>query len=698
MDQIIKEAFQELKMMNEDTFSFDKEGLSSLSKFLKADNQISTLNVIDPTAQTEEDLLPDYTGKVILQCCVCNQPIYANPEEVDVDEETQRVNVGEECPHCYSLNGYKVIGQVQPFVDDEIRATVDGEEVEIEEKEEITESLNEDVQLKLDPDDMIRSISILYNDARGLSSKEIEKLFHKNGANPDSDYWDEGLDIPNAYADIIEYARKEYKERGWDIEDIGEDVYKIVYGEDVSESLNEDTVKQNGKWVNKGKEGTHGTFKTKKAADAQRRAMFAQGYRESLKLNEKKQKDLWDEIYSELTFSDDQRWSTDDEGKAHNKIHQGYYDYMDQMGIDYDKDGTPLITIKAISEDDFAKAKEIADGYKDRGVTYSVNQDKYNKRFPYKLKIKVPMEESLNETFEDPNHFILEEDDIMFFDEDTGDLFVKYRVFDNSSVKVNEGDTIKISFKDDNDDIGLQSYKLIRSTEDGYWLEWQGTEGINESLKEDFTKATVETGESVLSMESDDRGKVTVTSEPRKVEESGEGILAPVSDDTKKEIESNEEESEINEEEIAELDEIDLEGDSGANEVEVEDIEEEGFNELGESYLKEVYDNVKSFKTIKGSINESKIKLEGIIEFNSGKKAKTNFIFESAEITKKGKVKFVGGNPQISKKPNAFTLQGTLKDHTLIVESLTYNYRAQDAKSNSNFSKYGTVKRKIVRG
>lgn len=43
--------------------------------------------------------------------------------------------------------------------------------------------------------------------------------------------------------------------------------------------LNEDTIKQNGKWVNKGKEGTHGKFKTKKAADAQRKAMFANGYK-----------------------------------------------------------------------------------------------------------------------------------------------------------------------------------------------------------------------------------------------------------------------------------------------------------------------------------------------------------------------------------------------------------------------------------
>ena len=46
----------------------------------------------------------------------------------------------------------------------------------------------------------------------------------------------------------------------------------------VGESLSEDTIKQGSQWVNKGKEGTHGKFKTKKAADAQRRAMFAKGF------------------------------------------------------------------------------------------------------------------------------------------------------------------------------------------------------------------------------------------------------------------------------------------------------------------------------------------------------------------------------------------------------------------------------------
>lgn len=55
------------------------------------------------------------------------------------------------------------------------------------------------------------------------------------------------------------------------------------YGDALKENkLEEDTIKQDGKWVNKGKEGTHGTFRTKKEADAQRRAMFSQGYKEGL--------------------------------------------------------------------------------------------------------------------------------------------------------------------------------------------------------------------------------------------------------------------------------------------------------------------------------------------------------------------------------------------------------------------------------
>lgn len=46
----------------------------------------------------------------------------------------------------------------------------------------------------------------------------------------------------------------------------------------------EDTVrKSNGKWTNRGDDGTeHGEFDTKEEADSQRKAMFANGYHESV--------------------------------------------------------------------------------------------------------------------------------------------------------------------------------------------------------------------------------------------------------------------------------------------------------------------------------------------------------------------------------------------------------------------------------
>ena len=74
---------------------------------------------------------------------------------------------------------------------------------------------------------------------------------------------------------------KKYKGK---VEEIKPGFYEIDDVYDYSgKSIKEDTVKQGKSWVNKGKEGTHGKFKTKKGADAQRKAMFANGYKEGLK-------------------------------------------------------------------------------------------------------------------------------------------------------------------------------------------------------------------------------------------------------------------------------------------------------------------------------------------------------------------------------------------------------------------------------
>ena len=88
------------------------------------------------------------------------------------------------------------------------------------------------------------------------------------------------------------------------------------------DDLDEDTIKTSkGKWVNKGDEGTHGTFDTKKEADAQRKAMFASGYKgESLK--ETEEDSLRDTLFTEYQS----KYTPDTHDTIYNEIKDKYND------------------------------------------------------------------------------------------------------------------------------------------------------------------------------------------------------------------------------------------------------------------------------------------------------------------------------------------------------------------------------------
>jgi len=104
-------------------------------------------------------------------------------------------------------------------------------------------------------------------------------------------------------------------------------------------------------------------------------------------------------------------------------------------------------------------------------------------------------------------------------------------------------------------------------------------------------------------------------------------------------------------------------------------IKEESFNRLGTSYLKNTYDNVVSFNTTGAKINGNKLILEGMILFDSGNRKATKFIFESHDITKRGKLRFIGENADITRGKKAFGLVASLKNGSLLTESLKYDYR-----------------------
>ena len=98
-----------------------------------------------------------------------------------------------------------------------------------------------------------------------LNIADAEKIFAKRKGGPASKPI-KGNARPFHLSEVVEVEppRPSYFQQ--------RETYRRVWWRD---PLEEDTVKQGSKWVNKGKAGTHGTFKTKKAADAQRKAMFA---------------------------------------------------------------------------------------------------------------------------------------------------------------------------------------------------------------------------------------------------------------------------------------------------------------------------------------------------------------------------------------------------------------------------------------
>ena len=417
----LTEAFQDLNILNEDTFDINADGLAELTSFYNDnDNDMADLEtVIDPVAQTEEELQDSYIGKAILDCVICQSKIYKDPEEVIISEDGSLANVGEICPYCQSSDGYKVIGQVAeycPHCDDEdVKVETDEAEITVDvdkkEDEDLNESLND-----------IVTIAVSFANEPDLKT-------------------------------TIETFNKKYNLTS-NIKDIQNDVNKMI------------------------------EFTGKKA------------------------------------------------------------------------------NLASLLRNEFADIVADASNYTDEDLV---------------------------------NEFLVEK-----------------------------------------------------------------------TLKEDMQNISIET----------DKEKINISSEPKEEEEkeveSDDEMIAPLEPETEEEFKSENEEDEY-------------------SDVDIDEFEESDFDELGEKYLRRVYENVKSYKTTKGSTQGNKLKLEGLITFKSGKEAKTNFVFEAKSITKTGKLKFLGENKQFARGKQAFTLTGRADGKKLIAESLTYNYRAKNPETKESKRLYGTV-------
>lgn len=112
----LTEAFKELKMLNEEDYNLNnKDEIEDMHDTVFNQLDDKSIDIIDPNAQSVDDLEDSYIGKVILDCDVCHSKIYKDPSEVIIDDESSLANVDEECPYCYSTDGYKIIGEVASY-------------------------------------------------------------------------------------------------------------------------------------------------------------------------------------------------------------------------------------------------------------------------------------------------------------------------------------------------------------------------------------------------------------------------------------------------------------------------------------------------------------------------------------------------------------------------------------------------------
>lgn len=93
--------------------------------------------IVDLDAETEEDILPSYVGKVIMQCPQCMTLFYKNEEDIEKSEETPDVvNINELCQHCGNASGYTLVGKVGGIEESEAENfDLDGIDIEAEDNE-----------------------------------------------------------------------------------------------------------------------------------------------------------------------------------------------------------------------------------------------------------------------------------------------------------------------------------------------------------------------------------------------------------------------------------------------------------------------------------------------------------------------------------------------------------------------------------
>ena len=518
----LNEAFTQLQLLNEEEFNLtDKDSIEDIKSLVDAPVDAS-IDIIDPDANSEDELSDSYVGKVVLDCSVCHSKIYKDPSEIVIDEVEELANVGEECPYCYTADGFKVLGQIAPFSDD-VQPTED--ELSEEEADDVVEDDTDDDE----DDDFMDALS--------------EKLSQMNEA----EMSDEDKRDNQVLRRIYNKTQRRANAALTPEEQAVLDKYGLYRS-----TGNKDIMKP-------GKDAFHASSITSPPR------YFKGGV----------------DVHDDRVNLADRARKISDRQPIRDFVNSGDYNFYDTT-YDHDPQGNYKNTFqRKMNRAHSAQMQQPMQDMKRLISTRNYRQgnlDQADAKYQAAIaKAKADYEKRIKDA----------EDSLAY--------------------------TKKYSAKWV-DDANAEIDRMLKR-------------GKKEDMEESLEKVEVSTEDSNTVITNDPvTNTVSVTTTTN---DDGEGILVPLSDENAEEIAaSTEENAEVPEEDNFIAD----------------DFDEESFDELGEAYLKKVYENIDAFKTTNVSSCGKKLAVEGLITFKSGNTKPTHFIFEQKAQNKKGTYRFIGEN------------------------------------------------------
>ena len=595
--------------------------------------------IVDLDAETEDDILPSYVGKFIIQCPQCMTLFYKNEEDIEKsDENPDVVNVNEPCQHCGNSSGYTLIGKVDTVGEDEA-AQYDAEDFDENE-------LNLDFE---DEEEPTKETEEPTEDAEE-HAEETEESTEEAAADKDED---KELDLEPVDAEETEEKKEVEESLTEDVDKDLDDKLKehneyIEYLKNMIKQEEEALTKADNEFVKEATQRRLDALKAdlEKALPDELKAEVEvnsdlptpeeanmEAAAENTAPEEEKEKK------ESLTEDAHQSASTD---KPHRKYSATELMIKELKNIEpFNKLSTRTIQrillpyyIENMGRDDLS-AQALVDFFEYEGFAPYV-LDHFMTMDPLARKELLKADKKFMQIF--------------------NDYATAYNFFPNKDETIEPGESefdyaFNIMFDIDSNglvpdtDINRNTIKSLGKM----YAEGQFDKSlIVENLTEDTAVDVLFDSEEFKTPISD--------AEIDKIRAKYEGLEEDVAPGVETEIAINN---------IVDTWES------------IEDFDDETFNKLTENYLTNVYSNVKSFKTTQCDLKDGKLVVEGIITFNSGKTKPTTFEYE-AKINADKQVILEGLNADFASE-KAFILSCKVDtNNRLVVESLSYKYTVND--------------------